>query len=965
LPRHWRWKRWSATRAPTSTATDYIWQRSFLDGFGRSWQTTAEGPDSTHTTIITSQTSFTPRGRVAKRSAPVFSGDAALYTSYAYDQLDRMISVTTPDSKVTTVAYALADAASTDIDVITATDELGHAQKYTLDASGALTKRTKMNGSAALLTEFRRDLFDRITSIIDPNLNSWAYAYDLLGRRTVVDDPDLGHWTYAYDTSSRLVSQSDARGITASLTYDGLSRVLTKTVSGSGISTEVTTNSYDDTTSGAGPLSHATFSNVGRLTSASRSVGTSPSVLVSSRQFDYDEAGRLRRDITLDITRKGSSSSSRQDRILETQYWASGAISRKQNKVSTGGATATTAFQTGTFVYNSAGSLLRIGDDYTTGNPAGYFDCGTSSTSSEPEDFLCGMTYNARGQMTSATYGDGTTTTWTYDTNRGWLTEVKTLSGTTSLMDETYARNDKGLITGLTALTTSRSWDYSYDALDRLILADNRGDNTQDRTYRYDDADNMVFNSGLGCGSSDNLTYPDGNGATAGQALSSGRPHAPSAICGTAPVYDANGNTVSYDPDGSGTAFATRSFTYDGENRPLTITQNSNTVTFAYGADGERVSKAFGASSIVFYMGGEAELTTDAVNTAGSLTAYPHPDVKRDGSTTTFDHKDHLASNRVASLMGGSSTSYDHGPFGNPQGSAINGKGYINERYDAETGLQYLHARYYDPALGRFLSPDTWDPILVGVDINRYAYAGNDPINGADPLGHVADPSYGETGGSRGVGGSGGSNYSGSQGWSGSGKDTHFVKTNCSNCYPDKISSGCSACAGGADFLSSFYKRTTKRINRGLTLGELILTAPVFKKQINYQKITITNRYRLGFNTPSTLANTIYMGNSYSPDYSKENMDGQSLLVHEMMHVYQGQHGESIQREGLALWAKGEYLDGSAYKYGVLNGQPYSQFNFEARAEMVADYFAEKAGVHYTANRIGNYESVVPESFQY
>ena len=51
-------------------------------------------------------------------------------------------------------------------------------------------------------------------------------------------------------------------------------------------------------------------------------------------------------------------------------------------------------------------------------------------------------------------------------------------------------------------------------------------------------------------------------------------------------------------------------------------------------------------------------------------------------------------------------------------------------------GLQYLHARYYDPLLGRFLSPDTWDPILAGVDINRYAYAGNDPVNGSDPNGH-------------------------------------------------------------------------------------------------------------------------------------------------------------------------------------------------------------------------------------
>jgi RHS repeat-associated protein len=63
-------------------------------------------------------------------------------------------------------------------------------------------------------------------------------------------------------------------------------------------------------------------------------------------------------------------------------------------------------------------------------------------------------------------------------------------------------------------------------------------------------------------------------------------------------------------------------------------------------------------------------------------------------------------------------------------------KSYLNERYDAETGLQYLHARYYDPDFGRFLSPDTWDPMLAGVDINRYAYSLNDPVNLSDPLGH-------------------------------------------------------------------------------------------------------------------------------------------------------------------------------------------------------------------------------------
>ena len=115
--------------------------------------------------------------------------------------------------------------------------------------------------------------------------------------------------------------------------------------------------------------------------------------------------------------------------------------------------------------------------------------------------------------------------------------------------------------------------------------------------------------------------------------------------------------------------------------------------------------------------------------------------MKREGGAVSWLHKDHLASARLSSFMGSAPVQrHDYGPYGKPVASAassvLNGKAYINERYDAETGLQYLHARYYDPHLGRFVSPDTWDPTLPGVDINRYAYAGNDPVNGSDPSGH-------------------------------------------------------------------------------------------------------------------------------------------------------------------------------------------------------------------------------------
>jgi RHS repeat-associated protein len=682
----------------------------YVDGLGRSYRSESTSPSAGIS--IDTERSFTNRGELASETAPYHTGGSPQTTVYAYDQLDRLTRTTHPDGAFTTLGYALAPAASTDILEVTATDEGGKIQKYVMDADAKLTKRVKMKGTTALLTEYRRDLLGRIVTVIDPLLNQWAYAYDQLSRRTAVADPDLGAWSYVYDAAGRLTSQTDAKSQVTALTYDALSRVTVKAVTGAGLATETTNNTYDQP--------RANVFNLGKLTTATRTVAgqTVASVAVpavsSVKSFNYDLAGRLTKENYLSVA--GA------NRSLQTFYWPDGAVRKKRLN-----AVDSVVFETGDYTYDLAGRLAAIDNANTT-------------SATEPDLFISSIAYNARGQTTAITYGNGATTTYSYNDARGLLTGVSVAQGASNLLSLTYTRNAKGLITAITSPVAANSWTYGYDLLDRLITADNGVGTADDRSYAYDDADNLTWNSGL-CAGNPNLAYP-AQGATAV------RPHAPTSICGTAVSYDANGNTLSYDVDGAGPE-AARSLAYDLENRPLVVTRGGLASSFAHGADSERVSKSWNGNTTHF-MGNDSELLVNAANPSGLLSSYLHPDVKREGALTDYLVKDRLSSNRLTLRHGPSSTSaHAYGPYGMPltsngsviaggsNGAITGGRGYINERFDPETGLQYLHARYMDPGLGRFITPDTWDPILSGVDINRYAYANNDPVNLSDANGHI------------------------------------------------------------------------------------------------------------------------------------------------------------------------------------------------------------------------------------
>jgi len=86
---------------------------------------------------------------------------------------------------------------------------------------------------------------------------------------------------------------------------------------------------------------------------------------------------------------------------------------------------------------------------------------------------------------------------------------------------------------------------------------------------------------------------------------------------------------------------------------------------------------------------------------------------------------------------------YPFGGYRLPPTAGITDIGFTGHRQDnlgwENTGLIYMGARYYDPLLRRFISPDTIVQDAGNtMAYNRYAYVYNNPVNMVDPTGRIA-----------------------------------------------------------------------------------------------------------------------------------------------------------------------------------------------------------------------------------
>jgi RHS repeat-associated protein len=344
--------------------------------------------------------------------------------------------------------------------------------------------------------------------------------------------------------------------------------------------------------------------------------------------------------------------------------------------------------------------------------------------------YVTSATYNALGQTELLQFGNGTQTDYIYfdaaDNYR--LHRIKT--GTAELPTDRqhlrYWYDDVGNVSRIWDGKTLQNQYFVYDALDRLTSVSG----AYTAAYVYDPIGNLT--SKTEGGTAHTLQYTD-----------PAHVHAATVVDGQTYEYDANGNQTQRLVGSD-----TYEQSWDVENRLTEVKKNGNTVaTFTYDGNGVRVKKVEGGETTV-HIGNhyEKNLTTGRIVKyyyfGGQRVAMRDKPV---GSNVVYwIHGDHLGStslmtNASGAKYGDALRYYPYGDIrsGDP-GTLPTDYLFTGQRHEDTTGgLYHMGARWYDPYINRFLSPDSIIPDFANPQsLNRYSYCVGNPVRFSDPTGH-------------------------------------------------------------------------------------------------------------------------------------------------------------------------------------------------------------------------------------
>ena len=261
---------------------------------------------------------------------------------------------------------------------------------------------------------------------------------------------------------------------------------------------------------------------------------------------------------------------------------------------------------------------------------------------------------------------------------------------------------------------------YSYNSSSNRIKCQNtdfeNSSNSRVTDYTYDSANRLTSKSETSANSTSNSIY----------------------------TYDLSGNLLTgTTTEISGNSQTTHSstYSYDSLNRTSSVTKDGVTSDYTYDENNRRISKSVGTGTTLYYWNNDQMLCEFNSDNASQCNYY----VWGIGNEAEGMMKNGVPYSNMLNLTGDIvctigqtnqteiETQYD--AYGNIlSGSTLTSFGYTGEYMDAETGLYYLSARFYDPELGRFTQEDDW--LTEGP--NLYIYCRNNPVMYSDPSGHCS-----------------------------------------------------------------------------------------------------------------------------------------------------------------------------------------------------------------------------------
>lgn len=203
--------------------------------------------------------------------------------------------------------------------------------------------------------------------------------------------------------------------------------------------------------------------------------------------------------------------------------------------------------------------------------------------------------------------------------------------------------------------------------------------------------------------------------------------------------YDARGNLISE----SGPKGLTRYF-YNGQNLLTAVEMpDGKRIEFAYDVFARRIMKRTGDMTVRYIWAGD-HLISEIAESSGRFERRDYifmpgtntPLAVQVNGQVYYYHNDHLGTpQRITDASGRVVWSARYTAYGMARIETNTVKNHLRfpgQYYDEETGLHYNRYRYYSPLLGRYLSRD---PLTYIAGLNFYIYAGNNPVNVADPMG--------------------------------------------------------------------------------------------------------------------------------------------------------------------------------------------------------------------------------------